>query len=121
MDPNAVKFPKDSVLPPIRRKEETRRDDKSENQDEVSYSSKLTNVEAQRIMSVIQDIQIKINIINMLTDSTDRRPATIFNMDTLSSIKNYWDAELKYKTCSETVDTGKAYQVRVKHDRIRPK
>lgn len=112
---STVKFPQETALPPIRRKEEgTEKVETPYGPDEVSYSSKLTNVEAQRIMSVIQDIQRKIQIINLLPEATDRRPATVFNMDTLSALKNYWDAEVKYKTCLENTDPGKAYQTEMK-------
>lgn len=55
--------------------------------EEFSYSSKLTNVEGQRIMAVIQELQRKVYLIGLLPDAMDRRVSTVFGNDTFNIIK----------------------------------
>jgi DNA repair exonuclease SbcCD ATPase subunit len=69
---------------------------------DISYSSKLTNVESQRIMAVLQEIQKKVQLIGMLPDSSDKKISTVLTGDALTYIKEMSALELKYKTILET-------------------
>ncbi|KAJ3045560.1 hypothetical protein HDV00_009217 [Rhizophlyctis rosea] len=65
--------------------------------DDPSFSSKLTNVEAQRIMSVLQDVQKKVQLIGLLPDHMDRRVSSVFGGETVAVITEYRQLEQKYK------------------------
>ena len=54
--------------------------------EDPSFSSKLTNVEAQRIMSVLQDMQRKVQLIGLLPDHMDRRVSSVFGGETVAVI-----------------------------------
>jgi hypothetical protein len=54
--------------------------------DDTSFSSKLTNVEAQRIMSVLQEAQRKVRLIGMIPEVIDRKVTAIFSQDTVAVI-----------------------------------
>ncbi|KAJ3262207.1 hypothetical protein HDU77_000427, partial [Chytriomyces hyalinus] len=66
-----------------------------------SLTGKLINVEAQRIMSVLQEAQKKVAVIGLLPDEVDRRVATMFNSDTVALIGEHKLLETKYKTLVE--------------------
>ncbi|KAH9276901.1 hypothetical protein BASA83_000413 [Batrachochytrium salamandrivorans] len=66
--------------------------------DDSLYSSKLTNLEAQRIMAVQYEMQRKIVLVGLLPDVTDRRVSTVFGSETFNMIKEYRQLELKYKS-----------------------
>jgi hypothetical protein len=57
--------------------------------EEFSYSSKLTNVEAQRIMAVLQEIQKKVNILGLIPSTIDKRFSTVFNSNITTVVKVY--------------------------------
>ncbi|KAI8609551.1 hypothetical protein BC830DRAFT_1173457 [Chytriomyces sp. MP71] len=66
-----------------------------------SLTGKLINVEAQRIMSVLQEAQKKVAIVGLLPDEVDRRVATVFSAETVALIGEYKLLEAKYKTVTE--------------------
>ncbi|KAG5455838.1 MAG: hypothetical protein BJ554DRAFT_4601, partial [Olpidium bornovanus] len=49
--------------------------------DELNFAGKLSNVEAQRIMSVLQDVQRKVILVGMLPDTMDRRVSSVFGQE----------------------------------------
>lgn len=55
--------------------------------DDFSYTGKLTNVEAQRIMAVLQEIQKKIHLIGLFPDAADRKVASVLNGDGFNLLK----------------------------------
>jgi hypothetical protein len=55
-----------SIIPPISNREESELNGAEPSQDDFSYSSKLTNVEAQRIMAVLQEIQKKVQLVGLV-------------------------------------------------------
>lgn len=89
---------KNSVLPEIRKDIQFESD--TVTGEEFSYSSKLTNVEAQRIMAVLQEIQKKILIIGLLPDVNDRKLATVLSGSIVQMVKDLNQLELKYKLIS---------------------
>ena len=56
------------------------------NMEDNSFSNKLTNVEAQRIISVLQEAQKKVQLIGYLPDTIDRRVSTVFSGETITLI-----------------------------------
>ena len=80
--------------------------------EEVAMSGKLANVEAQRIMSVLQEVQRKVQQIGLLPDVIDKRVSSVFGGETFNLIKVWieWNfifqehrqLEQKYKTLSDT-------------------
>ncbi|KAI8898298.1 hypothetical protein BC833DRAFT_442342 [Globomyces pollinis-pini] len=72
------------------------------NLEDFSYSSKLTNVEAQRIMSVLQEIQKKVQLIGLIPDTLDRKTSTVLSGDALNYVKEFGALEQKYRTLVET-------------------
>lgn len=78
-----ISFPKERPLPPIPNTANNN-DTIVVGSDELASPSKLTNVEAQRIMSVLSEIQKKVILIGMLPDQVDRRVSTVFNGDLLN-------------------------------------
>ncbi|KAJ3129957.1 hypothetical protein HK098_007223 [Nowakowskiella sp. JEL0407] len=104
-----MSFSKDPVLPPIRRPAESndilkqmRESNFGLGVDDFSFSSKLTNVEAQRIISVIQDVQKKVSLINLLPDFLDRRVQSVFSSDTVNMISEHRQLEQRYKQLVES-------------------
>jgi DNA repair exonuclease SbcCD ATPase subunit len=82
---------------------QSKNEDSSSHQDgEISYSSKLTNVESQRIMAVLQEIQKKVQLIGMLPDINDKKISTVMTGEALTQIKEMSGLELKYKTILES-------------------
>jgi hypothetical protein len=85
-----MSFPKESPLPPISRPALTNQNDhtpeitNSSPLDDNSFSSKLTNVEAQRIMSVLQEAQKKVQLVGLIPDVIDRRISTVFGGKTMT-------------------------------------
>eukprot|EP00842_Homolaphlyctis_polyrhiza_P006363 jgi/Hompol1/6728/HPOL_005057-RA len=82
--------------------------------EDFSYSSKLTNVEAQRIMAVLQELQRKVYLIGLLPDVMDRRVSTVFGGETFNIIKDYRLLEQRYKGQLETKDPSESHQAEVK-------
>lgn len=85
------RFSKDAVIPPIQRADGAS-DTMSETQaipvvDDFSYSSKLTNVEAQRIMAVLQEIQKKVHLVGMIQDTMDKRMPSALSGESYSLVK----------------------------------
>lgn len=74
--------------------------------DDSSFSSKLTNVEAQRIMSVLQEAQRKVRLIGMIPEVVDRKVTAIFGQDTVSVISEYRQLDQKYKQLKDAKDAG---------------
>ncbi|KAJ3215196.1 Chromodomain-helicase-DNA-binding protein 1-like [Clydaea vesicula] len=66
-----------------------------------SNFTKLTNVEAQRIMSVLNEIQKKVLIIGLLPDYQDKRINTVFFGDILQAVVEQGKFEQKYKSLLE--------------------
>ena len=58
--------------------------------DEISYSSKLASVEAQRIMAVIQEIQKKVALIGIVPETMTRTTSSVLSGDALSLLKVLW-------------------------------
>jgi hypothetical protein len=52
--------------------------------DDVTYSSKLSNVESQRIMAVLQEIQKKVHIVGLLNEGCIRNKANNMNGEVLA-------------------------------------
>ena len=62
----------------------------SKGDEESSISGKLSNIEAQRIISVIQEIQKKVSQIGLLPDIMDNRVSSVFGGETFTLIRvNY--------------------------------
>lgn len=55
--------------------------------EEPSISGKLSNIEAQRIISVVQEVQRKVSQIGQLPDIMDNRVASVFGGDTFTLIR----------------------------------
>jgi hypothetical protein len=55
--------------------------------EESSISGKLSNIEAQRIISVIQEIQKKVSQIDQLPDVMDNRVSSVFGGETFTLIR----------------------------------
>ncbi|KAJ3129096.1 hypothetical protein HK100_008835 [Physocladia obscura] len=70
--------------------------------EDVGLTGKLVNVEAQRVMSVLQEAQRKIAIIGLLPDEVDRRVSTVFGAETVALIGEYKILESKYKSLMES-------------------
>ncbi|KAI8909413.1 hypothetical protein DFJ77DRAFT_472408 [Powellomyces hirtus] len=66
--------------------------------DTASFSSKLTNIEAQRVMSVLMDMQRKVQLVGLLPDSMDRRMSTIFSAEIFAAIAELRHLEDRYET-----------------------
>jgi hypothetical protein len=62
--PKEQNLSRNSIVPPISNKEES--ESAVPSQDDFSYSSKLTNVEAQRIMAVLQEMQKKVQLVGLI-------------------------------------------------------
>jgi hypothetical protein len=54
--------------------------------DDGTFSTKLTNVEAQRIMSVLQEAQKKVLLIGFLPDTVDRKVSTVLGNEAVALI-----------------------------------
>ena len=99
---NVTTFPKDVPLPPI----------VSQPIEDSNGYNKLTNVEAQRIMSVLNEIHKKVALIGSLPDHLDRRVSTVFSGDLLNIIIEHGKAEQKYKTAVDgSVDGNNVFKV----------
>ncbi|KAJ1547420.1 hypothetical protein HK096_003031, partial [Nowakowskiella sp. JEL0078] len=111
MATTALSFSKDAVLPPISRGNENG-DLKLENVfnivDDQSFSSKLTNVEAQRIMAVLQEAQRKVNLISLIPEHMDRRVQSIFPFDTIAIMTEHKQLEHRYKSLIESREFDKS-------------
>ncbi|KAI9106170.1 hypothetical protein DFS34DRAFT_49535 [Phlyctochytrium arcticum] len=110
-------FPRESPLPPIRGLDsglsspvrpstvhQLQLQQQQQAADDASSgfsSSKLTNVEAQRIMSVLVEAQRKVQLIGLLPDVMDRRMGTVFSADTFSTITELRSVEDKYSAAIE--------------------
>nr|KAJ3422260.1 hypothetical protein HK105_000469 [Polyrhizophydium stewartii] len=82
--------------------------------EDTSYSSKLTNVEAQRIMAVLQELQRKVYLIGLLPDVMDRRVSTVFGGETFNIIKDYRLLEQRYKSLIDTHDRSEAHLAEIR-------
>ena len=80
-------IPKAPILPAITRKSENQNEESIGIGDDLSYSGKLTNVEAQRIMAVLQEIQKKVSLIGLLPDASDRKISSVLTGDGLAIVK----------------------------------
>jgi hypothetical protein len=89
---------KNSILPGIRK--DNQFESEAVTGEDFSNSSKLTNVEAQRIMAVLQEIQKKFHIIGLLPDINDRKLATVLSGSIVPMVKELNQLELKYKSIS---------------------
>ncbi|KAI8800637.1 hypothetical protein BJ742DRAFT_840660 [Cladochytrium replicatum] len=72
--------------------------------DDLALSTKLSNVEAQRIMAVLLELLRKISLIALLPDVTDRRAQSVFTQDTLSLISEHRMLEQRYKALVDSPD-----------------
>ncbi|KAJ3088216.1 hypothetical protein HK102_009268 [Quaeritorhiza haematococci] len=75
-------------------------------QDDPPSSLKLSNVEAQRIMSVLSEAEKKVHIIGLLPDVIDRRAASVFPAETMTIMTEYRQLEQKYKALWEMRENG---------------
>jgi hypothetical protein len=92
--PKDRKFCTNSVIPPIQRGDIL--DTNSEAvapaaTDDFSYSSKLTNVEAQRIMAVLQEMQKKVHLVGLIQDNLDKRTPSVLNGESYALVKVFAD------------------------------
>jgi hypothetical protein len=81
---------KTPILPSIKREKNKTTFEQSNNSkgiDDFSYSGKLTNAEAQRIMAVLQEIQRKVAIIGFFPDATERKVASILTGEGFNLLK----------------------------------
>ena len=109
-------FPKEPPLPSINRNSvygvfDLNHFSKSDGPEESSISGKLSNIEAQRIISVLQEIQRKVGQIGLLPDIIDNRVSSVFGGETYALIrvmhsyihfKDHKQLELKYKNLIDT-------------------
>ncbi|KAJ3414692.1 hypothetical protein HDV05_006227 [Chytridiales sp. JEL 0842] len=72
----------------------------------ASFSTKLTNVEAQRIMSVLQEAQKKVLLIGFLPDVVDRRVSTVLGADAVALIQDHKVLEQRFKSLNEAKEAG---------------
>ncbi|KAJ3154004.1 hypothetical protein HDU89_008871 [Geranomyces variabilis] len=63
-----------------------------------TFSNKLTNVEAQRVMSVLMEMQKKVQLVGLLPDSMDRRMSTIFSQEISAAIAELRQLEERYES-----------------------
>ncbi|KAI8911719.1 hypothetical protein EDD86DRAFT_203094 [Gorgonomyces haynaldii] len=91
-------FSRDTVLPPIGKE---RDEEFTQPDDDFSYSSKLTNIEAQRIMAVIQEIQKKVHMMNMLNDAAEKRTNSILSAETSALVREHLQLESRFKQATE--------------------
>jgi hypothetical protein len=54
---------------------------------DANYSSKLSNVEAQRIMSVLQEGQRKIALLSLIPEAVDRKVVSVLGNEIAGSIQ----------------------------------
>ncbi|KAJ3258002.1 hypothetical protein HK103_004136 [Boothiomyces macroporosus] len=104
MAAQAVPFSKNTILPSIKRDNSSFEIDNAANQvslDDFSYSSKLTNVESQRIMAVLQEIQKKVYLMGLIPEIMDKKTSTVLTGDALALIKEASMLEQKYKQIIE--------------------
>lgn len=104
MAAQAVPFSKNTILPSIKRDNSSFEIDNTANQvslDDFSYSSKLTNVESQRIMAVLQEIQKKVYLMGLIPEIMDKKTSTVLTGDALALIKEASMLEQKYKQIIE--------------------
>ncbi|KAJ3209925.1 hypothetical protein HDU67_005817 [Dinochytrium kinnereticum] len=100
-------FPRDPPLPPIAGTAAAAHQDSASPNDailgneEVVISSKLSNVESQRIMSVLQELQTKIQIVDMLPDTIDRRANNSLLSETIVMIRECKGLEERYRALAE--------------------
>jgi hypothetical protein len=92
-------FYRTPILPSIPSKKEELDHELTE---EISYSSKLSNVESQRIMAVLQELQRKVQLIGFLPENNDKKLSTALNGDGLQLVKDMTALELKYKMLLDT-------------------
>jgi hypothetical protein len=88
---NDLVFPKEPPLPAIpsyNKNYDTYQSIFSpEKDEESSISGKLSNIEAQRIISVVQEIQRKVSHIGQLPDIMDNRVSSVFGGETFTLIR----------------------------------
>lgn len=88
---NEFTFPKEPLLPSIPfNRGSVYAPDQSLNiksDEESSISGKLSNIEAQRIISVVQEIQRKVSQIGQLPDIMDNRVSSVFGGETFTLIR----------------------------------
>ncbi|KAJ3006224.1 hypothetical protein HKX48_000241, partial [Thoreauomyces humboldtii] len=75
----------------------------------ASFFSKLTNVEAQRVMSVLMEMQRKVQLVGLLPDSMDRRMSTLFSADMFSAIAELRQLEEKYDSLLGPDDASRGH------------
>ncbi|TPX58770.1 hypothetical protein SpCBS45565_g07916 [Spizellomyces sp. 'palustris'] len=134
----ALSFPREPPLPPIRGILGTETGDSGRNSmtrqstpfrpstfnqdpvgtasDNTGFSSKLTIVEAQRIMSVLVEAQRKVQLIGLLPDVMDRRMATVFSGDTFTAITEIRQLEDKYNALLANKEEDSPSRVSVSSD-----
>ena len=90
MTAQAPTLSKTPVLPSIKKETNTisfEQSIASNGIEDFSYSGKLTNVEAQRIMAVLQEIQKKVAVIGLFPDATERKVASVLNGEGFNLLK----------------------------------
>ncbi|KAI9348774.1 IQ domain-containing protein D-like protein [Zopfochytrium polystomum] len=74
--------------------------------DDGGFSSKLTNVEAQRVMSVLQEMQRKVHLMGMIPEAVDRKVATIFPAETVAMLSEHINLNKRYSELREMKLSG---------------
>ncbi|KAI9014789.1 hypothetical protein BC832DRAFT_169558 [Gaertneriomyces semiglobifer] len=114
-------FPREPPLPPIGRTGENFERPGSTDRLNVStpdaaaaasgenaaLSGKLTNVEAQRIMSVLLEAQKKVQLIGWMPDVVDRRTSTVLGTEAAAVISELRSLENRYKSLLGDDETSK--------------
>jgi DNA repair exonuclease SbcCD ATPase subunit len=99
-------FSKEAILPPIGGTFDT-----NETIEDLFPSSKLSNIEAQRVMSVLTELQKKIYIVNFIQESMDKRMPTILTGEGYSLITEYQEVEKRYRTAAEAGKFAEAKEI----------
>jgi hypothetical protein len=71
-----------SALPPLPKAQSQATDSTTDLIDEG-----LTNVDAQRIMSILNELEKKVQLLDMLPPHTDKKVTSVFDLATISLIK----------------------------------
>ena len=71
------------------------------NADDAPFHSKLSNIESQRIMAVLQEIQKKVYLIGLLQEGTDKKLQPLLSAEGHLLVREYLFADTKYKSALE--------------------
>ncbi len=81
---------KETPLPPI--------GNETDEVGEHNYSNRLSNVEAQRIMTVLQESTKKVDILSMIPNELDEEARSLLGNDLANSIQVHFQINQEFKT-----------------------